>query len=186
MSERLKSTPENKTEVLDVSAEAERNLERIKSKAETEAQPEAKEIQSLHEQTKEKAISGKEVTIGEKESTHNDTPLHGTYRELKNASYERSLKRIQSKLPSAQRSFSRLIHKPVVEAVSEPLAKTVARPSGILGGGLFALIGNSWLLYLSKSYGFAYNFFTFFVLIAIGFALGIAAELIIRFIKSKK
>lgn len=186
MSERLISTPENTPEALDASAESTRNLERIRNQAETEKRPEHGEIQKLHEQTKEKAISGKEVAIGEKEPARPDVPLHGSYRELKKASYERSLKRIQSRLPSAQRSFSRFIHKPVVEMISEPLAKTAARPSGVLGAGIFALAGNSWLLYLGKAYGFSYNLSAIFILIAVGFVFGIAAEFVIRFIKSKR
>lgn len=187
MSEKLHTKEHEKTsETLDASEESAKNLERIRNTAETESQPKPEEIQSLDKQTKEKAERSQDVNIGDIESDEPDVPVHGTYNKLKTEAYKNSLKKIQSKLPPVQRTFSRIIHKPIVEMISEPLAKTAARPSGVLGAGLFTLIGSGWLLYISKTYGFAYNLFIFFVLIAAGFIFGITSELVIRFVKSKR
>jgi hypothetical protein len=75
--------------------------------------------------------------------------------------------------------LSRVVHQPVVRAVSEAAGKTVSRPSGMLGGGLVAFIGSLGYLYLTKHIGFEYNFTVFLVLFAGGFVLGVVLELVV-------
>jgi hypothetical protein len=98
-------------------------------------------------------------------------------RELKTITLNRELKAIRRKLPAPQRTRSRVIHQPAVRAVSEAAGKTVSRPSGLLGGGLAALVGTSGYLYLSRHIGFQYNYGVFLALFAGGFALGLIIEL---------
>ncbi len=78
------------------------------------------------------------------------------------------------------RTLSKVIHQPVVRAVSEPAGKTVSRPSGLLGGGLVAFLGTSAYLYLAKSTGMAYSYFVFIGLFVGGFVVGVALELLIH------
>lgn len=101
-------------------------------------------------------------------------------RTVKKKAYKKELHRIQSKLPKPQRSFSKFIHAPTVEAVSEVSSKTVARPSGLLGGGIAAFAGTSILVLVSRHYGFTYNFFVFIVLLVAGFFVGLIIETIVR------
>jgi hypothetical protein len=97
--------------------------------------------------------------------------------ELKYITLNRELKQIQRKLSSPARSFSHFIHKPTVRTVSEAAGKTVSRPSGLLGGGLVALVGTTGYLYLAKHIGFNYNYSVFLLLFAGGFVFGLALEL---------
>lgn len=99
---------------------------------------------------------------------------------LKSKAYKKELHRIQSQLPKSQRGFSKLVHNSTVETVSEVGGKTVARPSGLLGGGIAAFIGTLALVIISRHYGFTYNFFVFIALLIAGFLVGLVAELIIR------
>lgn len=101
-------------------------------------------------------------------------------RNLKAKAYKKELHRIQSNLPKSQRSLSKFIHSRPVEAVSEVGGKTVARPSGLLGGGIVAFAGTLALVIISRHYGFSYNFFVFIALLVGGFFLGLIAEMIIR------
>jgi len=101
-------------------------------------------------------------------------------RTLKNKAYKKELHRVQAHLPKAQRSFSKFIHASPIEAVSQVSGKTVARPSGLLGGGIVALIGSGGLVFMSRHYGFTYNFFVFFAFLVAGFLIGLIAELIVR------
>lgn len=185
MSERLRNGPEHKSENLDLSAEIEKNLKRVEAEAEKSfaEKPDSKEIRNKIEQ---QAISGKEITVGEKQSTA-PTQEFGAYTEMKSQAYKSSLGRIRQRLSGPERILSKAMHNKAVDSVSEVLGKTAARPSGVLGGGIAALAGSSILLYMAKKYGFEYNFFIFFVLLGMGFAAGVFAELLIRFfVKSKR
>ena len=84
------------------------------------------------------------------------------------------------------KALSKVIHQPVIERVSEVAGATVARPSGILGGGLFAVLGSAILLYVTKHYGYHYNYLIFGMLFVGGFAAGMIVELVLRTVIRKK
>jgi hypothetical protein len=101
-------------------------------------------------------------------------------RNVKKKAYKKELHRIQTHLPKSQRTFSKFIHNNAVETVSEVGGKTVARPSGLLGGGIVAFLGTLGMVLVSRHYGFTYNFFVFVALLVGGFFLGLILELVIR------
>jgi len=87
-----------------------------------------------------------------------------------------SMARVQKRLTPAQKSLSGVIHQPLVRRVSEVAAETVARPSGILGGGLLAFLGSSAYLWFARAAGISYNYLGFFVFFIGGFLLGLVVE----------
>lgn len=184
MSEKLHSPKgqEHKSEGIDASAEARRNLERIHKEAEKENHP-GHHAEQLKVHAKEQAVSGKEITIGERESAPSQM---GVQRELKLTAYKQTIRRIQTKLKGPEKVLSRVMHQPVVEKISNVGANTVARPSGILGGGFIALLGSSILLYLTKHYGFEYNLTVFFILFVVGFMAGIILEGLVKLVRRKR
>lgn len=103
-------------------------------------------------------------------------PAPAPTRELRNLMRDRKIKQVQRELPAAQRNFSKVVHQPVVRAVSEAAGQTISRPSGLLGGGIVALLGTSSYLYLAKHLGFTYNYFVFLALFVVGFAFGLLLE----------
>lgn len=113
----------------------------------------------------------------EKESEHTP-PLH-INSELKRITKDRELLHIQRRESAPVRSFSKLVHQPAVRAISDAASGTVSRPSGLLGGGLVALIGTSAYLYLSRHMGFEYNYFVFVLLFLAGFGIGLGLELLV-------
>lgn len=115
-----------------------------------------------------------------------DSHEFAAYSQQKGQTYNRTLKRVQQHLNASERLMSKAMHHKTVEKVSEGVGKTAARPSGILGGGIMALIGSFALLYVSKKYGFEYNFFVFFLLLAGGFLLGLLLELLIYTMRKAK
>jgi hypothetical protein len=173
MSEQLREQKESVQESIDVSAEAEANLRRLQEAAKNESAPDAEILQSLEKSAKTEAISGREITVGEREATQ-DTP--GMQRELKQVAYTRGMERIRSNLSAPERAFSKLVHNPAVDAVSNGVGRTLARPSGILAGALAALIGSTLLVYFSRHYGFTYNYLIFVLLYIGGYALGLVIE----------
>lgn len=106
-------------------------------------------------------------------------PLMHINRDLRAITLRRELTHIRRQLGAPSRALSHIIHQPVIRAVSEGAGKTVSRPSGLLGGGLVALIGTSGYLYLSRHMGFEYNYGVFLVLFAGGFVLGLILEFLV-------
>lgn len=76
------------------------------------------------------------------------------------------------------------MHQPAIERISEVGAKTVARPSGILGGALIALLGSGIAIYVARHVGFEIPNSIFAALFIVGFLIGISLELIVSLIKN--
>ena len=178
MSEKLHQSPEQSLPSPEASQESEANLKRLQEAAKQDAEITDELVQGLETAAKSEAISAKEVNVTEKEGSQ-QSPL-GMHRQLKEVAYARSMERVRSTLPKPARAFSKLIHTPAVDAVSEGVGKTMARPSGILAGGLTALIGSIVLVYLTRHYGFSYNYMLFIFLYIGGYCFGLVVELILR------
>lgn len=164
-------------------AEKHSNLERLNE--EVESTEHDHNIDKIHESIHKEALSTEEITVGDHHNESNK-PILGIQKELKEDSYRRTIQKVRNNLNPAERAMSKVIHNRVVEPVSEFSSKTVARPSGIFGGGLVALIGSGAVLYMAKHYGFEYNFTTFIVLITGGFAVGLLVEILIHAIRKTR
>ncbi|MDB5168651.1 MAG: hypothetical protein JWO41_7 [Candidatus Saccharibacteria bacterium] len=105
-------------------------------------------------------------------------PTH-VNKELESTSLSRELKHIRGKLAAPDKALSKVIHTPAVRMVSEASGKTLARPSGLFGGGLVAFIGTTSYLLFAKHIGVQYNYFVFLIFFAGGFALGLLLELVV-------
>jgi hypothetical protein len=158
------------------------NLERIQEEAKKPEHDHS--IDKIQRSIHKEAISAKEITVGEHRQD-SDQPVRGVQKELKADAYRRTIKKVQGRLGFTGRVLSKAIHSNLVEPVSEVSAKTIARPSGILGGGISALAGSGAALYMAKHYGFTYNFTTFLILLSAGFAVGVAVEALIGFIRRR-
>lgn len=99
---------------------------------------------------------------------------------LKVNAFKKELGKIQTQLPKSQRAFSRFVHTNTVDTISNIGSKTIARPSGLLGGSITALFGSAILIALSRYYGFRYNFFVFTALLVSGFFLGLIIEILAK------
>lgn len=141
---------------------------------------------ALRKQAEQQAISAKEVNLAEHDSTPaSSSSSIGLYKQLKDDAYRRILSKTRQRLSAADRTLSAIIHQPMVEKLSNGAARTLGRPSGLLAGGLVAVIGSTLHIYFSRKYGFEYNYLVFFGLIAIGFLLGTAIELLAHIIRKR-
>lgn len=183
MSEQLQTSSEKTSEKLDLSAESKRNLEAIHKKASQEKDHHVEAIKELGRAVENKAVSGTETPVGEQSETTNQATIIGQQKQAKQTAYKQTMSSVRRHLPKSERRFSKVIHQPAVQAISEFSSKTVARPSGFLAGGLAALVGSSLLLWTARHYGFTYNFTTFAVLFVAGYLVGVLAELLIRTFK---
>lgn len=186
MSERLHHSPENNAESIDTSVESQKLQEKLQERAETAEKDSIQQhIESLSKSVEQQSISGKELNVGDKntESSHQN---FGTSKHLKADAYKRALKQIRHGLNIPERTLSRVVHQKTIESVSNAAAKSVARPSALLGGGIGAFVGSAVLLYVSRHNGFTYNYAVIFVLFVGGFFAGALTELFIRLLVRKR
>lgn len=157
-----------------------RSAEHLKELQERAKHAESKsgdEIESIKKSIESNAVSGKEYSVGERE-TH---PSHsyGVTKQLKRDAYRKTLHKAQTHLRGPEKAFSKVIHKPAVERVSDIGAKTVARPGGLLLGGITAFVASIVVLFIAKRSGFTYNYLLFLIVFAGGYLLGVVLEAII-------
>ena len=191
MTETHSHTPEHKKlPTAEISGEAARqHLAALKQRAESDSEAHTDEeiLKSIKVDVDNKAVSKEDFRSSEANSSSENSPT-ATYvsRELKQMGFRRNLTNARLHMRAPSRAFSKAIHQPVVEKISDYAAPTIARPSGIIGGGIFALLGSAILLYITKHYGYRYNYLVFIVLFVGGFIAGMIVELIIRAVMRHK
>lgn len=104
---------------------------------------------------------------------------------VKKLKLKQNLGQIRGQLSPTTRALSKVVHQPVVRALSEASARTVTRPSGLLGAGLCAFLGSLGYLYYAKHIGFSYNYLLFFAFFAGGFVVGLGLEFVLWFVHPK-
>lgn len=145
----------------------------------------AEHVAELHKLAEKHAKTAEESSPDKLEEPKRDLNI-GTQKQVKDQAYKQTLRATQQKLPKASRKFSKVIHNEMVNAVSEVGAKTVARPSGLLGGSIVAFFGSVIFLYYARHYGFRYNYLVMFMLFIGGFLVGALIELIIWVLYSRR
>lgn len=174
------------------SAEALPNTQEQESKAPEQSQlaqneqAQAEKLDELRQEAKEEAVSTSETLAKQTAQDQAPAPTPLVNKDLKKLKYKRTLASVQKDLNAPERALSKVIHNRAVESVSNAAGKTVARPSGLLVGGILAFVGTSGYLWATKHYGYEYNFLMFFVFLTGGFVLGLLLEVLVRLIKHKK
>jgi hypothetical protein len=173
----------------DTSEAAKEHLNALRQRAEAESEAHADEevLEAIKKDIEQAAVSKEDYKHSEAGNGGENTPTQ-TYvsRELKQMGFRRTLTNARLHMNAPQRLMSKAIHQPAVEKISEAAAPTIARPSGLIGGGLAALLGNSILLYITKHYGYRYNYFVFIALFIGGFAAGMLIELLVRMLARRR
>lgn len=165
----------------------EKNRERLHGKAEKAAEKAKGSLEKARSET-EQAISRAEKAI----EKHEKAPKKGEKKSRRPAfvsaddkklTYKNTVKQIQKRMSAPSRAFSKVIHNPVIDKASEVSGKTLARPSGVLGGGIAVVLGLSVSYYSARNAGFELSGSEFIWLLIVGFVLGIIIEWIIKSIK---
>lgn len=107
-------------------------------------------------------------------------------KELSTQNFSRRLTSVRRNLSAPERQFSKIIHQPAVEKTSDFVGKTVARPSGILFGGIFSFVLSFGAYLLARYLGGELRFSIFMVTFVGGYLLGLILELIWRFVRVRK
>ncbi|MEM6998039.1 MAG: hypothetical protein AAF413_03970 [Patescibacteria group bacterium] len=156
--------------------------ESLKSKSH-ETKPNTTSHEKHHaKEASEKAKNAHEVAkkLHEHVSTKEHEPRHSNHA-LRTHSFARIMASTRRQLGPVDRVFSKVIHNPIVDQVSDGLGKTVFRPSGVIGAGLVSFIGMSIVLYYARTTGFRVSPGLFVVLIGAGFLVGWITEALLGF-----
>ncbi len=121
--------------------------------AETKTDKHESEQKARHEI--EKAVAEKETVKAEtsaEKSTAETRPANT--KTARKKAYDKIMDQTQKELPPASRAFSKVIHNPVIEKVSEVAGKTIARPNAILSGSILAFIFTLAIYVIAKFNGY--------------------------------
>ncbi len=105
---------------------------------------------------------------------HNDARGHHT---RSDSGFDQTIEQVRKQLPRTNRPFSRLIHIRSLEAASDFLGKTIARPHALLAGGITAFLGTLVLYNYAKFAGFSLQGSETLVTFAVGWVVGLVYDL---------
>lgn len=134
-------------------------------------------IEAIKEKVEKQHPSKSAELLDKLEPKDEAKPVHPPNKELKRIALTNYLSEIRSNLSGTSKSFSKFIHKPSVDAISEFSGKTIVRPTAILFGGMFMFLGSALYLYATYHTNAKYNFFVAIFLFIGGFIAGIIIEL---------
>ncbi len=129
----------------------------------------------------EEAKTAEEITADHHKK---DAPQHGPHFSGhlldSHSGSKRLIKSAQKQLSAPERQFSKLVHNTSVEAVSDLTGATIARPSGMLAGGIASLLISIAVIFICRFYGYEYNYLIGIVAFIAGFFLGLLVELLLK------
>jgi len=175
--EQLENNEESRREQL------ERNVE---NRAEKSA--EQREKEARYEVNRQAEFSRGQEDQGNKKAARVKTPTYTkkATQEQKKIAYKKTLKTIQKEMTPASRTFSKVIHNPVVEKTSEVVGSTVARPVPLFAGSLTALILTAIVYTVAKYFGYVLSGFEWIATFIIGWVIGMLVDWIRVAILGKK
>lgn len=160
--------------------EKRKNPEAQKTPEHHESVSSAETIEELLKQIEREAHSSKEVLGRQEHDKQREGHAHLAGDHLKSHASRQTLKTVQRQLNRPERTFSKIVHNPAVENVSEVAGKTVARPYGLLWGGIFSVLGSLLVVIVTRFYGYEYNFVIGLSCFAGGFLFGLLFEVVFR------
>ena len=90
--------------------------------------------------------------------------------------YDHTMTEMRSHLSPAGRTFSTIIHNPVVERVSDVTGKTIARPNAILAGSATAFFVVLGVFLVTRHYGYPLSGSETILAFALGWVLGLVFD----------
>ena len=154
---------------------AEKSSEKAEQEARMEANRQAEFAKGMEDRGNKKGATVKTPTYTKKAP-----------QAQKKAVYHKTLKTIQKEMTPASRTFSKVIHNPVVEKTSEVVGSTVARPVPIFAGSLSALVLTAIVYSVAKYYGYVLSGFEWIATFIIGWVIGMLIDWIRIAILGKK
>lgn len=133
--------------------ERERLRESLEKAANAERAP-TKTHEILKNSALERALPAKEA-LDKRDTEHRPAPNSVVTKKQRRESFDKTMREARLHMSPINRSFSRVIHAPVIEKMSDGLGKTVARPNALLAASVCAFLLTTALLYIARHYGYS-------------------------------
>ena len=143
-----------------------------------EKKHENRESDARHEALEQASKAEKERRSHEKkiEQSPAEKRARPTSKREKEAAYKRTMKEVQTNMSASSRAFSKVIHTPAVEKVSDVVGATIARPNAILFGSLFAFLFTLGLYMIARMNGYSLSGAETIAAFALGWLVGIIVD----------
>lgn len=174
--------PERSSETLKDFERAPEILNKTEHSPEESPEEVEKHIEHARTEAQREARAAHETSATEEKNVGRELARPHMTREQ---SYMHTMKTVRMELSAPERAFSKIIHNPVVEQVSDTVGKTIARPHAILSGSLFACIFVLTLYLIARFYGFELRGSETILAFLIGWALGIVFDIVRSAIKRR-
>lgn len=155
--ETLRKTPENSQET------HENQAEEIRS-----ARVEAKSI--FAKEAGQEKHSDREPSVPSIQAIRNVTKIE------KQKAFKKTLARAQQDMRLPSRTFSKVIHHPLIEQSSELIGNTIARPNAIIFGSATAIIVSFVMYMVAMTYGYTLSGFEIIGSYVIGWIFGLIID----------
>lgn len=101
-------------------------------------------------------------------------------------SFTTTMREVRSQMSPANRAFSKIIHQPAIEKVSDTIGSTVARPNAILSGSLCAFLFTATLYLIARFNGYPLSGSETIASFALGWLIGLIIDYIRLLFVGKK
>ena len=121
-----------------------------------------------------------------KQFTPSQTIIKKATKHQKKSEYKKTMSAIRSEMAPSERAFSKVIHNPVVEKVSDVAGVTIARPTSLLAGSLSAFILTALVYVVARHYGYALGGTEFIAAFVVGWIVGLVIDWLRAMISGKR
>lgn len=150
-----------------------KSLEKEAQKAEIGAVERKNNIHEAQEAAREHAESSKQEKVPSQEiEQESRQEQQSTTKNRQKESFQKTMNTVQSQMSAPSRTFSKIIHNPIIEKVSDTASKTIARPNAILSGSLMALVFTLAIYYIARSNGYPLTGTETIAAFVLGWAIG--------------
>jgi hypothetical protein len=170
---------------------AAQQLEQLDNNLDTTVELSPRDVEARAErartEARQAAISVETKSKDVEKSKSRTSPYRGSINnKQRNESYSRTLKQVQSELPTGGRIFSKITHNKLVEKTSDIIGNTIARPNAMLSGAIAAFILTLLTYTIAKTIGYALSGFETIAAFIIGWVVGIIYDYLRILVTGKK
>ena len=167
------STAETQQAAAERSAEVQTSAERTAENS-PEKSP-AERVESARKETE--AVLSREAGNETRQGGEPTSIKRVTKRE-REISYKATMKQVRSQMSAPARTFSKVIHAPLVEKSSDVIGSTFARPNAVLAGSMTALILVSLTYVVARTFGYRLSGFETIGAFRLGWAVGLIYDFV--------
>lgn len=168
--------PEHKVEVENAKELREKLANDAERRAERPVESAEKRAEQARFEANKNALETDRSRAEHKTKSKETAPTGRVTKRAKDQAYDQTMKAVRSEMRAPSRTFSKVIHNPVIEKTSDVVGSTIARPNAILAGSLTALIVTSAIYIIANRMGYVLSGFETIGAFIIGWVIGVIID----------